>query len=39
MRTRKVGGIRFFWIGRLVFSVCIKRKPNTTVAKPNKRKD
>jgi hypothetical protein len=27
IRTRKVGGIRFIWIGRLVLSFCVKRRP------------
>lgn len=25
VRTRKIGGLRFIWIGRLVFSFCIKK--------------
>lgn len=25
-RTRKVGGLRFVWCGRLVVSFCIKRR-------------
>jgi hypothetical protein len=25
-RTRKVGGLRFVWCGRLVMSFCIKRQ-------------
>lgn len=27
IRTRKHGGIRFIWIGRLVLSFCLKRRP------------
>jgi hypothetical protein len=25
-RTRKIGGLRFIWCGRLVMSFCIKRR-------------
>lgn len=25
-RTKKVGGLRFFWCGRLVVSYCIKKR-------------
>ena len=28
IRTKRVGGIRFVWIGPVVFSVCIRKKPN-----------
>jgi hypothetical protein len=24
-RTRKIGGLRFFWFGKIVVSVCVKR--------------
>lgn len=32
IRTRKVGGLRFVWIGRLVFSFCITRQRTTPAA-------
>ena len=25
VRTRKIGGLRFFWFGKIVVSVCVKR--------------
>lgn len=28
IRTKRVGGIRFVWIGPVVFSVCIRKRPN-----------
>ena len=27
IRTRKVGGIRFLWVGRYVFSFCRRSNP------------
>jgi hypothetical protein len=32
IRTRKVGGIRFVWIGPVVFSICIRGKPDPKLA-------
>jgi hypothetical protein len=31
IRTKKVGGIRFVWIGPVVFSVCIRKRPNPMI--------
>ena len=28
IKTRKIGGMRFVWIGRLVISYCVTKKPN-----------
>jgi hypothetical protein len=28
VRTRKVGGLRFVWVGRLCFSFCLTRSKN-----------
>jgi hypothetical protein len=28
IRTKRIGGIRFFWIGPMVISICIRKKPN-----------
>jgi hypothetical protein len=33
IRTKRVGGIRFIHIGRFVFSVCIRKKPDPKLEK------
>jgi hypothetical protein len=33
IRTKRVGGIRFFWIGPLMLSICIKKRPDPKAEK------
>tara|TARA_R110000868_G_scaffold176318_1_gene413865 strand:+ start:16603 stop:16776 length:174 start_codon:yes stop_codon:yes gene_type:complete len=33
IRTKRIGGIRFFWIGPMVISICIRKKPNPKLEK------
>ena len=32
IRTKRVGGIRFIWIGPVLFSVCIRKRPDPKLA-------